>query len=155
MEKFKNIALKMLYPPMVLIFILFLLSISLMIFSMIFIGMESILSCISYALSFYSLIILSLRIPEIIKIIKKFTKENKYILKITSDTHLRVKIALYGTVIWNICYAIFQLCLGIYHISFWFYSMAIYYLLLALIRYFLLNYTRKYRSGENYQFEFK
>ena len=65
-----------------------------------------------------------------------------------SDVRLRVNVSLYGSLIWNVAFAIFQLGLGFYHKSFWFYAMFAYYVILAVTRFFLLKHTRKYKHNE-------
>ena len=155
MDKFKKIAIKILFPNIVLSITLFPVSLILMLLSMLLIGMDSIFTYISYALAFYSLTIFCLRIPNIISFFKRFKNENKYMVRLTNDVHLRMNIILISTLIINIAYALLQLAMGIYHKSFWFYSMSVYYILLALIRLYLSNYTRKYKVQENIKIELK
>ena len=155
MDKFKKIAIKILFPNIILSITLFPVSLILMLLSMLLIGMDSIFTYISYALAFYSLTIFCLRIPNIISFFKRFKNENKYIVRLTNDVHLRMNIILISTLIINIAYALLQLAMGIYHKSFWFYSMSVYYILLALIRLYLSNYTRKYKVQENLKIELK
>lgn len=155
MDKFKKIAIKILFPNIILSITLFPVSLIFMLLSMLLIGMDSIFTYISYALAFYSLTIFCLRIPNIISFFKRFKNENKYIVRLTNDVHLRMNIILISTLIINIAYALLQLAMGIYHKSFWFYSMSVYYILLALIRLYLSNYTRKYKVQENLKIELK
>ena len=155
MDKFKKIAIKILFPNIILSITLFPVSLIFMLLSMLLIGMDSIFTYISYALAFYSLTIFCLRIPNIISFFKRFKNENKYMVRLTNDVHLRMNIILISTLIINIAYALLQLAMGIYHKSFWFYSMSIYYILLALIRIYLSNYTRKYKVQENLKIELK
>ena len=65
-----------------------------------------------------------------------------------------MNVSLYGSFIWNVAYAVFQLCLGLYHSSFWYYSMAAYYIFLAAMRFHLSRHTRKYETGEKLREEF-
>lgn len=155
MDKFKKIAIKILFPNIILSITLFPVSLIFMLLSMLLIGMDSIFTYISYALAFYSLTIFCLRIPNIISFFKRFKNENKYMVRLTNDVHLRMNIILISTLIINIAYALLQLAMGIYHKSFWFYSMSVYYILLALIRLYLSNYTRKYKVQENLKIELK
>ena len=155
MDKFKKIAIKILFPNIILSITLFPVSLIFMLLSMLLIGMDSIFTYISYALAFYSLTIFCLRLPNIISFFKRFKNENKYMVRLTNDVHLRMNIILISTLIINIAYALLQLAMGIYHKSFWFYSMSVYYILLALIRLYLSNYTRKYKVQENLKIELK
>ena len=72
-----------------------------------------------------------------------------------SDVHLRMNVSLYGSLIWNVAFAIFQLGLGFYHKSFWFYSMFAYYVILGVMRFFLVKHTRKYKANEETTIEAK
>lgn len=77
----------------------------------------------------------------------------KYVRRWRDDTRFRINVSLYGSLIWNIAYAVLQLGLGFYHASFWFYSMAAYYSSLAVMRFFLVRHTSKYKPGERMQEE--
>lgn len=145
---------KLLYPHLAFVFILFPLAIALMLYAMLSLG-DSIITYCSYALAFYALVILCVRIPDIIKIVKRIKNENKIIVKLRTNTHLRINLFLYCSLAWNTIYASFQLFLGFYNKSFWFFTMAGYYFILALMRFYLGNHTKKYKPGENQISEYK
>lgn len=155
MDLLKRILKNIIFPNTIFVLILFPLAIGILLYSMIKFGSESIYSIISYALSFYALTVLCIKIPSIIKAIKKFKSENKYYLKYKEDVNLRINISLYASLVLNISYSVFQLCLGLYHNSFWFYSMAVYYILLSLVRFYLVNYTKQYKPGDKVLLEYK
>ena len=113
------------------------------------------LSIASYALSFYALILLCLRIPDVMRFFRRVKRENSYIVRYTSDVRLRMNISLLGSCIFNAVYAVFQLVLGFWHHSVWFYTMAAYYLLLALMRLLLVRYTRSHSPGELQELEWQ
>ena len=148
MMDWKKIGKSILFPHIAILIILLPLSAAFLIAAMVFLGTESIVAYVSYPIAAYTLTIWCCRIPDLIKIFKNFKNNNKYAVRYQEDTHLRVKISLYGTLLWNIGYAIFQLWLGFYHHTFWFYSIGAYYICLAVMRFFLLTYTRKYTPGE-------
>lgn len=151
----KKIGLKLLYPHIAVIICLLPIAIAFLVLSLIFLGTESILSIFSYMLSFYVLLVICFRIPRMIEFFKTFKKENKYMKKWFSDVQLRMNVSLYGSLIWNVTFAIFQLGLGFYHKSFWFYSMFAYYVMLGIMRFFLVKHTRKYKANEEITIEFK
>lgn len=66
-----------------------------------------------------------------------------------------MNMTLYGTLIWNTAYAVFQLGIGFWHRSFWFFSLAAYYLSLAIMRFWLVQYTRTHKPGEDMITELK
>ena len=155
MDTLKRIIKKFLFPHIIVVLTLFPISIALLLCSMIILGTNSIVSYITYLLSFYSLMTVSLRMSEIIKFIKRTANKNKFISRYRQDINYRMNITLYGSCILNTAYSIFQLCLGVYHKSFWFYSMAVYYVLLSLMRFYLVIHTKRNKAGENLLIEYK
>ena len=153
--KIKKICFNLLYPHIAVIICLFPVSIAFLVLSLIYLDSESILAILSYLLSFYVLLVICFRFPRIIQFFKTFKRENKYAKKYFSDVQLRINISLYGSLIWNIAFAIFQLALGFYHKSIWFYSMFAYYAMLGIMRFFLVNHTRKYKANEETKIEIK
>ena len=151
----KKIGLNLLYPHIAVIICLLPISIAFLVISLIYLGTESILAILSYLLAFYVLLVICFRVPKMIKFFKTFKQENKYVKKWFADVHLRMNVSLYGSLIWNVVFAIFQLGLGFYHKSFWFYSMFAYYIILGVMRFFLLKHTRKYKANEETQIELK
>lgn len=137
-----------LFPPFAVILVLLPVSTVVLIFSFVYLGTKTVTAYVSYALAFYTLTVWCLKIPYFIKTVKAFKNENKYAKRWLSDPHLRVTVSLYGTLIWNTAYAVFQLTLGLRHRSFWYYSMAGYYISLAFMRFFLARHTRKHKPGE-------
>ncbi len=151
----KKIALKLLYPHIALILSLLPLSVAFLIYSLVFLDATSIMAIISYVLSFYLLTVICLRIPNMVTFFKKVKNENKFLRKFFSDESLRVKIALYLALIFNVSYAVFQFLLGIFYNSLWFYSTFAYYIILGGIRYLLFNHTTKYQENEEMWLENK
>ena len=122
---------------------------------MLILGTTHFVSIISYVWSFYTLTIVCLRIPDIIKRVNKIKNENKYLILWKNDSHLRMKISLIFSFVFNVVYAIFQLFIGLYHKSFWFFSMFAYYLLLAVMRYLLMRHTLSNEANEKPKLELK
>lgn len=154
-KNWKKIGLKILYPHTAIIICLLPVSIAFLIYSLIYLGPESIIAISSYLIAFYVLLVICFRMPRIIKFFKSFNKNNKFLQKWNTDVHLRMNVSLYGSLIWNIAFAIFQLGLGFYHRSFWFYSMFAYYIMLGIMRFFLVKHTRKYKANEQTEIEIK
>ena len=145
----KRIGKAVLFPPTALMVVLIPVSVIMLVGSMVFIGTNSPVSYVSYVISAYTLTAWCVKIPRIISFFKRFKSENKYARLWLDNAHLRVNVSLYGSLIGNAVYALFQLWLGFYHGSFWFYSMAGYYLSLAFMRFFLVRHTRKSSAREN------
>lgn len=149
----KKIAKKVLFPPMAVLLVLLPVAAVFTIYAMIFCGEKSVVACVSYALAAYTLTIWCMRMPHLLRFLKKFKNENAYIARFLSDVRLRVKVSLYGALLLNTAFAVFQLGLGFYHGSFWYHSLAIYYLSLALMRFFLLRHVRAAQPGERMRAE--
>ena len=144
----KKLGKTLLYPPMALMIIFIPIATVFLVCSMAFLGTESAVSILSYVLSAYTLTVWCFRIPHLIRNYQVFKAENRYVKLWQSDAGLRVNISLYGTLIFNTAYTLLQLGMGFWHHSFWFFSLAGYYLCLAVIRFFLLRHTGKYKPGE-------
>lgn len=147
MNIWKKIGKAILFPHIAIMLILVPVSLVFLVYSMVFVGTESAISYISYVLAAYTLTVWCFKIPKIIRFFKAFKDENRYARRWLDDTRLRVNVSLYGSLLWNTAYAVFQLWLGFYHSSFWFYSLAGYYLSLAIMRFFLVRHTRLHKPG--------
>ncbi len=149
----KRLGKALLFPNIAVMIILAPIAAVLLVCSMVFVGTESVIAYISYVLAAYTLTVWCFKIPYLIKLIKSFKDENKYARMWQDDARLRVNVSLYGTLLWNALYGLFQLWLGFYHHTFWFYSLSAYYICLGVMRYFLLLHTRKYVPGERMRSE--
>ncbi len=144
----KKFGKALLFPHIAIMIILIPIAIVFLVYSMVFLGSESVVAVVSYVLAFYTLTVSCFKIPYLIKFFKTFKDENKYARIWQDDTRLRMNVSLYGTLIWNTAYALLQLGMGFWHHTFWFYSLAGYYISLAVMRFFLVRHTRKYKPGE-------
>ena len=144
----KKIGKALLFPHIAIMIILVPIATVFLVYSMVFLGTESVIAIISYVLSAYTLTVWCFKIPYLIKFFKTFKNENKYARIWQDDTRLRVNVSLYGTLIYNTAYALLQLGMGFWHHTFWFYSLAGYYISLAVMRFFLVRHTSKHKPGE-------
>lgn len=144
----RKIGKSLLFPHIAILLVLLPVATVLLVYSMVFIGTETVIAYISYVLAAYTLMVWCFRIPWVIRFIKSFKNENKYAQMWLTDTRLRVNVSLYGSLLWNTAYAVFQLGLGFWHHTFWYYSLAGYYICLAIMRFFLVRHTRKHNAGE-------
>lgn len=144
----KQIGRKLLFPPMAVLFLLFPLSLATMLYGMLQLGEDHPITIAFYALSFYTLTIWCVRVPELIRLCKTFKNENTYTSLWFQNDRLRMNVTLCGNALWNGAYAALQLGLGIYHHSLWFYALAAYYACLALMRFFLVGHTLRHEPGQ-------
>ena len=133
----------LLFPATSVLLMLTPFAIVFLVYSMVFCGSESAVAIASYVIAAYTLTVWCIKIPSLIRFFKCFSKSNKYLNMWKSDPRLRIKLTLYGTLLWNTAYSLLQLGLGFYHSSFWYFSMAGYYISLAAMRFYLVKYTRK------------
>lgn len=139
MERFKKILLKLLFPPIAVVFVLVPLAIALLIYAFAVPNANEVVKYISYVVSFYALVIFTARIPEIYQFYIELKNGNKYIVRYNSDAHLRVTLSLAVSLLINIAYSLLQLGLGIYHRTSWYYVLAGYYILLTIMRLMLFR----------------
>ena len=144
----KKLGKALLFPHIAVMIMLLPVAAVFLVYCMLFAATDSVIAIASYVLAFYTLTVWSLRVPFLIGSFKSFRNENKYARRWREDAGLRVKVSLYGTLIWNTAYALLQLGMGFWHRSFWFYSLAGYYISLAVMRFFLARYTTKHRPGK-------
>lgn len=144
----KKLGKALLFPHIAIMIALLPVATVFLVYSMVILGSESPVAIVSYVLAAYTLTVWCFKIPYLIKFFKIFKNENKYARIWQDDARLRVNVSLYGALLGNSAYAVFQLWLGIYHHTFWFCSLAGYYFSLAAMRFFLVRYTSKNQAGE-------
>ncbi len=155
MRDWKKIGGKLLFPHPAVTALLAAFAFALLIYGFLALNKTHPLRIGSYALSFYALVIVCLRLPSLIRYGKKIRQENPYLCRYAADVRLRMNLSLLIACGVNSAYALFQLCLGIRHHSAWFYAMAGYYFLLGLMRLMLIRYTGKHAPGERQAIEWK
>ncbi|MBQ3065227.1 MAG: hypothetical protein IJC98_03220 [Clostridia bacterium] len=144
----KKIGKALLFPHIAIMIILVPISTVFLVYSMVFLGSNSVVAVISYVLAFYTLLTWCFKIPQLIQYFKTLKDRNKYARIWQNDTRLRINVSLYGALIWNTAYALLQLGMGFWHHTFWFYSLAGYYISLAVMRFFLVRHTSRHKPGE-------
>ena len=149
----KRLGKALLFPHIAIMLFLVPIATVFLVYSMVFVGTESVLAIISYVLAAYTLTVWCFKIPYLIAFLKRFKKENIYVRRWQEDDRLRVNTSLFGALLWNTAYALLQLWLGFYHHTFWFYSIGAFYICLALMRFFLLSHMKKYAPGEKIRTE--
>lgn len=145
----KKLGKALLFPHIAIMLILVPVATVFLVYSMVFLGQKSIPAIVSYVLAFYTLMVWCIRVPKLIPVFRRIRQENKYVSRLLEDRQMRMQISLYGTLLFNTAYALLQLGLGFWHHTFWFYSLAGYYLFLAVMRFFLVLYTRQHKPGQN------
>lgn len=138
-EKYKKTLLKMIYPPVFLVFILFNVSFAGLIYAFCYETCPEAAAYAFYAISAYTLVIVCVRIPGIIRKIKKMLYNNKLTNKYLTEKELRMRVSLYGGLLFNICFAVFKVVMGIIYQSEWLFAIAGYNTVLSIMRFMLVN----------------
>ena len=144
----KRIGKGFLFPHIAIMIILVPIATVFLVYSLMFMGTDSLIAIISYLLAFYTLLVWSLKIPHLIKFIQNFKNENAHVKRWRDDPRLRINVSLYGTLLWNTAYALLHLGMSFWHHSFWFCSLAGYYIFLAVMRFFLVRFTSNTNPGK-------
>ncbi|MFV0250051.1 MAG: hypothetical protein ACK5HP_03345 [Bacilli bacterium] len=154
MKHYKKVINKIFVLPLKYVFLICFISFPLVIYSLNNLKIESILSYISYILSFYALIVLCISLPKIrnnyiyyisnenlkiIKIFKKLMFKNIYTKRYWEDKYYRVLVSLYSGLFINLIYALFRIITGYSVKSKWFIAIGIYYLIFSFIRFILIK----------------
>ena len=111
--------------------------------------------CVCYVLAAYVLTTWCCRIPRIVHFFRTLRHQNPLVKRWVEDVRFRMNVSLYGSLFWNGAYGLLQLWLAVVNRSFWYYSLACYYVLIAVMRFFLLRYVQCHRPGEQMTLELK
>lgn len=134
---------KVLFPKTIWIFLM----VNIMAVSLIFIftrGLENHwFAYIIYVLSCYVLITVCVRIPRIVKWLRRKLHENKYTDRYLTDKDLRIRISMYRGLLMAIVFATFKIILGFIYDSSWFFAMAGYNVILSFMRFLLVLQSQK------------
>lgn len=124
----------------------------------------SVLSYAAYLMSAYAMIITVAGFTEIIKTFKNGIDNHPLVKKIIAiplgqrflkDVLFRAEVSLYQGFIINLLYAIMKMVSGIYYRSVWLIALAVYYILLVVMRSFLIHYVRNNQIGQDIKGEFR
>lgn len=158
MKKTKTIIRRILYPTNKIWLIIPFVSFTALIFIFAHEKTESISAYPIYCMSAYSLCVLCLAIPKKIgKAVQFFQNSNtvrrllslNVVNRYISDVTFRGSVSIYRGMTTNFLYMIFRMIMGIRYTSVWFISMAVYYLLLGVIRaYLIICYKRRSTKDE-------
>lgn len=142
-DKFIEVGKRVLFPPTVVIFLLF----NITLVGLLFIFLNHLetnpLAAGFYAVAFYSLVIVCARIPGIVKKINSRLHSNKYTHRYITDGELRIVVSLYIGLAVNILFAAFKIAMGVLYNSAWLYAMAGYNTILTIMRFVVFREQKK------------
>ncbi len=150
---------RILYPPKWVLLIVPLISFAALIFVFVSKKTESMLAYPVYCMSAYSLTVLCVAVPDILRKTARMIKSSRIMKRISSveimnrylrDVAFRGNLSIYQGMTVNFLYTIFRAVAGIRYASAWFISMAVYYLILGIIRaYLIVCYKERHVKDEN------
>ena len=148
MKNLKGTLEKILFPHTVLIFLLF--NFSAIGLTYIFINKWEmhILAILMYLVAFYTLVVVCVRIPGIVKNVKRILHENKYTDRYLTDKDLRLRISMYRGLLISFVFATFKIILGFVYNSSWLFAMAGYNTILSLMRFIVIFRSQKIGLSE-------
>lgn len=138
MNRWKAIGKNLLFPHTLTVFLLFNASVVLLLYAFLSASCPEAIAYASYVISAYTLTIVCVRIPGIVKKSKQRLHENKYTNKVLTEQELRIRISLYGGLALNICFALFKVVMGVMYQSKWLFAMAGYNAILSIMRFVLV-----------------
>lgn len=106
-----------------------------------------------YVMSFYTLTVIVMRciktIPEHYRNARNKVYSNPVGERFMTDVKFRTHISLYGSLVINLLYVVFNVVSGfIYHTA-WFFVLAFYYTILAVMRFLLVRFVNRIGISEN------
>lgn len=152
MDRLKAVLKAVFCPPPLMTFLPALLGYGFVIFVFAHDVQNPFLRYASYLASAYALVITLTGLPYLSRRLKKAKSEfDESILmrkfrstavgeKYLTDIHFRNRISLSAGLMINLAYIVMKLSAGIYYRSAWFIALAVYYILLAVMRLFLIRY---------------
>jgi len=112
---------------------------------------SSVLACVCYAFSFYSLCILCLFCWKRLPVFLEKGKEGLYSSRLTrrymTDAAFRANVGLWRSLGLNLLYVALNGALALFYKTHWFAIFAVYYAILALMRFLLARYVSKNKIG--------
>ena len=94
-------------------------------------------------IAFYTLVVVCVRIPGIVRWVKEKLHANKYTDLYLTDKDLRVRISMYRGLLISFIFATFKIILGFVYNSSWLFAMAGYNTILSLMRFIVIFRSQK------------
>ncbi|MBP3697588.1 MAG: hypothetical protein J6J45_08600, partial [Clostridia bacterium] len=126
---------------------------ALLVYAFMFSTQSSVVSIVAYVVSAYTLTVACCRMPEIVKKTKNFLYSNKRSNLYLTDADVRARVSLNVGWLVNLSYSVFKLVLGIIYGSMWFLAEAEYYILLTVLRLWLIKSDKKHAGNSAYMWK--
>lgn len=155
MDRLKQIALRLLYPPLWVYICLPPIAFGGLIVVFVLGCEQSIIAYVDFALSAYSLTVLVIAAVHGIVRLRRFAKAkihnaqpNSHVRRYFTDPAVKGSVGLLCGALADIAYAVFRLVTGLMFSSYWFLSLTAYHLFLGLLRIYLFNGYRRCNASQ-------
>lgn len=149
LKSWKAAIKKMIFPNRLLIFILISLSVVLLAYSLGDPDAKPAVQYLSYVLSFYTLVCVCARVPEIVRSIRGLLYGNEMAAKYLREKQVRDVVALHTGTGVDFIFAVFKFVTAVWFRSYWLMAEAVYHMILSVMHAILLAKIRKSRKYEN------
>ena len=151
--EWKKIGQKLLFPPIWLMLILIVMTAIAVPLIMVKGWSESPVAYVVYVFAFYTVCVVSvfcgMVLPKQYKEIKQKIYANPIGKKFMTDAVFKTRVSLYVSLVANLLYVGINVLSFVLYNSAWFIVLAGYYMILAVMRFLLVRYTRKTGIGKN------
>lgn len=141
--RIKKILLRIALPPLPVLLLAITAGIAVPTVSLAVCGAYHPVTYIGYALSFYALMLISLRIPRIIFAVRTAKNGDGIIGKLWRDPVKKLKFSVTLSLIFNTGYTVLNVFVAVTYRSLWSLVIGAYYVPLTLLRLFLFRYVRR------------
>lgn len=147
--QWKTFIEKLLFPHGFFVFLLFNLTVVLLVYSLGYSKAIPAVQYASYGISSYTLVIVCARIPGLLCWWKNRLYRNKLTARYLTEKDLRERISLHIGIGVDILFAVFKMTLGILYESTWLMAVAVYYMVLGAMHFTLLKKDREIWQHED------
>lgn len=155
MKGFLTVLKKVFTPHTIILIFLVVLSAVMIPLSFIKIFRGTVFAYVSWLVSAYTLTAVCFRIPDIVMTIYNKVMGIKPVYRYFNDLHFKVFISLLGSFSINFLYAVFKLVYSAMSGAFWFGAVSIYYILLCVVRFYLIKKLPENNAAGNFYKEMK
>ena len=148
-EKLKKFAYKFLFQAWYIVILFVILSIVGLLYAFVYPNANMVFSYFAYTISAYSLILVCVKIPIVIRWIQNKLYKNKYTAMYLTKREFRQYMSLRMGFCMNVCYAFLKLWLGVYYRSVWIITIGFYYIVISSMRFLIIRGEKKIQTYNN------
>lgn len=141
--------IKLLYPKTWIIVVFTICSTILLTYVFMYGKEESVIAYIVYVWSAYTLTVVCIKVPRIVKKIRSGIYNNFFGNRFMTDTWYRVKFTLRLSLAVNVFYSVFKFSVGMVLSSWWLIAIAVYYIIMSVTRYLLLRHMKQNEQAKD------